>query len=105
MYHLLITGSTGFIGSHAIESALASGFRVTAVARSLVSEPLPGVDYRQLDLFDAEQVSNFIATIRPTHLLHTSCVVSPSQWWSSPDNERWVEASKELLNAFGKSGG
>ncbi len=105
MNHLLITGSTGFIGSHAIESALASGFQVTAVARSLVSEPLSGVDYRQLDLFDAEQVSNVIATIRATHLLHTSWVVTPSQWWSSPDNERWVTASKALLSSFAEFGG
>src|SRR5580692_5846351 len=74
MKQILITGATGFVGSHAIESALASGFQVTAVARSRVLEPLPGVEYRQVDLFDEEQVSYLVKSIRPSNLLHTAWV-------------------------------
>jgi len=105
MSHLLITGATGFIGSHAVDSALKSGFRVTAVARFPVSEILPGVEYKQVDLFDPEQVFHLVRAIRPTHLLHTAWVVTPSECWSSPDNHRWVEASRALLRVFAEAGG
>jgi nucleoside-diphosphate-sugar epimerase len=105
MNHILITGATGFIGSHAIESALASGFRVTALARSPVLEPLPGVEYRQVDLFDAEQVSNLFSSIHPSNLLHVAWVVNPVDRWTSPENDRWVVASKVLLREFAEAGG
>jgi nucleoside-diphosphate-sugar epimerase len=105
MNHILITGATGFLGSQAIASALSAGFRVTAVARSRELEPLPGVEYRQLDLFDAEKVSKLVSSIRPTHLLHTSWVVTPSECWHSLDNHLWVEASQVLLREFAEAGG
>jgi nucleoside-diphosphate-sugar epimerase len=105
MNHILITGATGFIGSHAIESALASGLRVTAIARSRVLEPLPGVEYRQVDLFDAEQVSNLVRSIRLSNLLHTAWVVNPADRWTSPENDSWVIASKVLLREFAEAGG
>jgi nucleoside-diphosphate-sugar epimerase len=105
MKQILITGATGFVGSHAIESALASGFQVTAVARSRVLEPLPGVEYRQVDLFDEEQVSYLVKSIRPSNLLHTAWVVNPADRWTSPENSRWLVASKVLLKEFVEAGG
>lgn len=105
MNHLLITGATGFIGSHAIESALAAGFRVTAVARSRVLEQLPGVEYRQVDLFDEAQVTDLFRSIRPSNLLHAAWVVNPADRWASPENNRWVVASKVLLKEFAGVGG
>jgi nucleoside-diphosphate-sugar epimerase len=102
---LLITGATGFIGSHAVESAVACGFRVFATARSSSPELMPDVEYRQADLFDAQQVADLIQSVRPTHLLHTAWLVIPSECWFSPDNHRWVEASKVLLRAFVEAGG
>lgn len=105
MKHILITGASGFIGSHAVDCALAAGFRVTAVARSLPQELPQGVDYRRADLFERGQARDLIISVRPTHLLHTAWVVTPSECWSSRDNHRWVDASREFIQTFAETGG
>jgi nucleoside-diphosphate-sugar epimerase len=46
-----------------------------------------------------------MAAVRPTHLLHLAWVTTPGAYWTSPDNERWVEASLGLLRAFAGGSG
>ena len=43
--------------------------------------------------------------VRPTHLLHLAWIATPGTYWTSPDNYRWVAASKRLLFAFARAGG
>jgi nucleoside-diphosphate-sugar epimerase len=93
MKRLLITGGAGFIGSRAIEPAIAAGYEVHTVTR------------QQADLLDPDQAARVIDEIRPTHLLHFAWYVAPTEYWTSPANYAWAEASARLFRLFAERGG
>ena len=103
MNRLLVTGATGFLGVPCVTRAC-SEFEVHAVARR-GGRPFTGVVYHPCDLFDAGQVHALLAAVRPTHLLHLAWVATPGVYWTSPENHRWVEASKHLLTTFAECDG
>ena len=100
MTRLLITGATGFIGEPAVRAAR-EHFEVHGAARA----PLAGVATHPCDLLDPAEVVRLIEDVRPTHLLHLAWIATPGVYWTSPENHRWVEASKRLLFAFARCGG
>jgi nucleoside-diphosphate-sugar epimerase len=102
---LLITGATGFIGRHALATAVCEGYDVYAVTSK---EPLPStnnVKWIYLDLFDYEQIKQKISEIKPLHLLHFAWYAEPGKYWNSDENVKWVQASLELLMVFQQNGG
>jgi len=104
MTRLLITGGTGFLGEPAVRAA-SEHFEVHTSARSL-RETLPSnVKFHVCDLLAPDGPAKLIEEIRPTHLLHLAWVAAPGIYWTTPENHRWVEASKRLLLAFAKCGG
>ncbi|HVL16192.1 MAG TPA: NAD(P)-dependent oxidoreductase [Gemmata sp.] len=107
MNRLLITGATGFLGLPCVARAAAE-FEVHAVARGpspWSGHGVTGPQFHRCDLFDADATRTLVAAVRPTHLLHLAWIATPGVYWSSPENHRWVEASKQLLTAFAESGG
>ncbi len=96
MTRLLITGATGFLGEPCVHAAV-TYFEVHATARG-------GVVHR-CDLLDGVSVRDVIDQVRPTHLLHLAWIATPRIYWTSPENHRWTEASKQLLIAFARAGG
>ncbi len=64
-----------------------------------------GVQWHRTDLLDTEQMSELLATVRPSHLLHFAWYAAPGKYWTSPENLRWVQASLGLLQAFAANGG
>lgn len=92
---LLITGASGFIGSHVAALASQDGDweHVRAAAR------------RDADLLDPAAAARLITATRPTHLIHLAWFVEPVSYWTSPENARWVEASARLFRAFAQHGG
>lgn len=102
MNRLLITGATGFLGVPCVARAERE-YEVHAVARS--PGVRRGVVFHTCDLFDAEAVTDLLATVRPTHLLHLAWIATPGVYWTSSENHRWVAASKHLLTTFAESGG
>jgi UDP-glucose 4-epimerase len=73
---VLVTGSSGFIGSHVIRQLHAAGHRVTALDIHKPKFPLPdGVEFRQCDIrqdhlpnrvFDAVVHLTALASVRPS---------------------------------------
>ena len=105
MKKVLLTGATGFIGRHSISTLLSRGFEIHAISRETSNEQQEGVFWYKTDLLDTEIVSKLVSEIRPTHLLHFAWYAVPGEYWTSPENIRWVQASLELLRSFIRHGG
>ena len=54
MRRVLVTGGNGYIGRHVTQAVADRGDAVVAAVRSVPEDPIPGVEYRALDLFDQE---------------------------------------------------
>jgi nucleoside-diphosphate-sugar epimerase len=101
---VLVTGATGFIGSHTLGPLLQRGYEVHAVS----SKAGPGavsVTWHQADLFDSASSSRLLEEVRPTHLLHLAWYVVPGKLISSELNFDWVRSSIELMKRFQQLGG
>lgn len=67
---VLVTGATGFLGSHLVERLVAGGAQVHAVCRRDVPPQDGDVRWAHLDLADAAATADLIASIRPDVVFH-----------------------------------
>lgn len=103
---LLVTGSTGFVGTHLVRIARSGEWDLHTVSRAVRPEMGGGVGAHHVaDLLDRESRRQLIAEVRPTHLIHLAWYVEPSLYWTSAENQRWLEASSDLFELFGMHGG
>lgn len=75
MAKILITGGTGFVGSHLVEKLLANGeqdIHVTthSLKESYVSQILPIKNIHSLDLAKVEQVEGLLNELQPEQIYH-----------------------------------
>ncbi|HUA77090.1 MAG TPA: NAD-dependent epimerase/dehydratase family protein, partial [Acetobacteraceae bacterium] len=105
---VLVTGAGGFLGRRSLAPLRAGGAEVHAVlsprAAAGHAAPPEGILHRA-DLMDPAAVDFLVDAVRPTHLLHFAWIATPGEYWNSPDNHRWLAASKHLLRAFHRGGG
>ncbi len=97
----MLTGATGFVGSHVLGSLVDAGHDVHAVARRSGPE-LAGVTWHEVDLLSGVEV---LGEVRPEVLVHLAWYAEHGRFWDSLENVRWVEASLALLRAFVEAGG
>jgi nucleoside-diphosphate-sugar epimerase len=102
---VLVTGASGFIGSHCLEPLVRRGYEVHAVSRQAGDPPVDGVTWHSADLLDRDQVPALVERVRATHLLHLAWYVTPGGLIDARENFDWTEASLQLLRAFEVSGG
>jgi nucleoside-diphosphate-sugar epimerase len=105
MRRVLVTGPSGFIGTHCLRRLVPEDCELHAVNRSGHGEPSGGVTWHAADLRDAAQVSPLIGKIRPTHLLHGAWIATPRLYGDSPENFAWLQSTIALAEAFGAHGG
>lgn len=109
MRRVLLTGATGFVGRHALEALEAlveRGDEVHAVhSTSAPVGTAPTVQWHRADLLDETARNALLDAVRPTHLLHLAWFAVPGEFWRSPENRRWVEASVGLVRSFAAGGG
>jgi nucleoside-diphosphate-sugar epimerase len=63
------------------------------------------VRWHQADLLEPTAAAALLGSVRPTHLLHLAWYAEHGEFWTSPENERWADASVRLLRAFAAAGG
>lgn len=103
MKRVLLTGASGFIGSHAIADLAGRGFEIHAIGRTPPDNPV--VNFHSVDLLRGHDVREVVRIIKASHLLHLAWHVEPGRFWDAPENLDWVGASLLLLRAFTEAGG
>jgi nucleoside-diphosphate-sugar epimerase len=91
---VLVTGAGGFLGRWSVPALEARGFEVHALRHR-----------SDADLTEPAAIDALLARVRPTHLLHFAWIATPGLYWTSPENERWLEAGTYLVRAFFAAGG
>jgi nucleoside-diphosphate-sugar epimerase len=102
---VLITGASGFLGSHCLAPLLARGFDVVALHRERAPVDVPGVRWVHGDVMDRTQMRRILDEHRPQGLLHLAWFVEPGKLIADPSNIAWTAASLDLIRAFREAGG
>jgi nucleoside-diphosphate-sugar epimerase len=104
MKRALVTGASGFVGQAAVEALKRLGYEVDGVTRKVEPE-LPVDHWHAVDLLDEKAVTTLIDATRPSHALHLAWTTQHGRYWEDPDNDRWVAATRRLLEAFEQNAG
>lgn len=98
---VMVTGASGFLGSHLVDALVSHGASVTASSRRLHSpeEDRPGVRWIKIDLTDVEMIRRHIADVRPSCIYHLSSLADgrPSRDLILPTFHAEAVASVNLL--------
>ena len=106
MKKLLLTGATGFIGSHVLDALLFRGvYDVHAVTHDTLSPQRLGVTWHQADLLNSVQTDCLMRDLCPDLLMHFAWYAVPGEYWVSNKNLDWAEASIHLIKSFYAYGG
>jgi nucleoside-diphosphate-sugar epimerase len=95
---VLVTGGSGFIGRWALDPLLHSGFEVHVAARTRAAGGIG--HYHAVNLLDAKETEQLIASVRPSHLLHCAWEVTHGKFWNAPENLDWMAATLRLARVF-----
>jgi GDP-4-dehydro-6-deoxy-D-mannose reductase len=91
----LVTGGTGFAGSHLIEQLVAGGQRVAAFYNPHGHRPTssaPAVEWHAVDLLDRAAVSRAVAELSPAAIYHCGGFADVAAAWGQPDRALRVNA-------------
>ena len=84
MKRVLVTGGSGFIGSHCLEPLLHRSFDVHAVSTRPHPGAITAVTWHAADLLDPAAATALVAEVQPSHLLHLAWIVTPGEMILSP---------------------
>ncbi len=105
MKKVLVTGSTGQVGTRLAKNLLKAGYEVICIGRSNPTEADNVTKkYIKFDLLN-EDIDTLIEQTRPELLIHLAWETQPITFWSSQKNLRWLDSSKKLVESFNKWGG
>lgn len=81
---VLITGITGFVGSHLARRLLDGGHEVVGLATEPARVPIDGADVHSVDVTDAEALQALIAELDPEAVVHLAGLSSVGRSWQVP---------------------
>jgi GDP-4-dehydro-6-deoxy-D-mannose reductase len=81
---ILITGGTGFVGTHLVQFLKSNTSHIAVLASGGKSKPQPGVNYYEVDIRDRDAVRSVVQEVKPDHIYHLAGISSVDDSWSSP---------------------
>jgi nucleoside-diphosphate-sugar epimerase len=103
MNRVIITGASGFIGSHVLRELGDRGYEVHALGRSPVGDAR--AKWHPCDLLVPGSIIPIVGALRADYLVHLAWNATPGLFWTAPDNVDWVAATLQLFRAFARAGG
>lgn len=100
---VLLTGASGFIGRHVLVQLEKHGIAPVVVGRSCPSGFMG--EFIDADLLLAGDCRYLTQRANASHLVHLAWYAEHGEYWTSPLNLRWGEASIRLIEAFRATGG
>ena len=104
--NVLVTGASGFLGRYVLASLCRHAIGFVAAGRRrpehVADDAFISADLLSLSSKDCREL---IAASGATHLLHQAWTTEHGQYWRSPANLRWVEATVRLVEEFCEAGG
>lgn len=104
MKKVLLTGSTGFIGSQVTAELLRRGYEVHALVYPPFAPEQPDLIQHEMNLLDNKAVDEFLSQHNFESLIHLAWYVGP-KCQTSALNLDWLTASINLIKSFQKNGG
>lgn len=101
---VLLTGATGFIGRNVVNELLSRGYIVFAPSNSCSLPETEGLIQIKLDLFDSNNLENFLEENKFEALIHLAWYTG-AKCHSTDINLDWTALSINLLKSFKKYGG
>jgi GDP-4-dehydro-6-deoxy-D-mannose reductase len=101
LHRILITGGTGFVGSHLIRHLRCSTSNLAIIASETPSNQQAGVEYYEVDVRNAGDVRSAIRQIKPTEVYHLAGISAVGLAWADPrlTFEVNVEGTYNVLEA------
>jgi len=101
LHRILITGGTGFVGSHLLRHLRSSTSNLVIIASETPSSPEAGVEYYELDIRNAGDVQSAIRQIKPNEVYHLAGISAVGLAWANPrlTFEVNVEGTYNVLEA------
>ena len=84
MSRILITGGTGFVGTHLVQFLKSNTSHIAVLASGGKSKPQPGVNYYEVDIRERDAVRSVVQEVKPDHIYHLAGISSVDDSWSSP---------------------
>lgn len=109
MTKVLVTGATGFIGSHVTRSLVSRQDEVVAVIRPSsdrrrIRDVIEGVQVVEADLLDAEDMARVVDETQPDLCIHLGWYAEPGKYLDSPMNLDMLSASIRFARQLGDGG-
>ena len=101
---VLLTGASGFLGRHVVHSLRQHGIDTVLLGRQPPADR-QATAWIAADLLASPDWDALMDQAQATHLLHLAWYTEYGQYWASPLNLCWVDATVQLTQAFCQAGG
>lgn len=102
---ILITGGRGFIGSHLVSILSSLGHDIFVLTHSLPPVDSHKINWIQINLMNPLGMDNMMQDIKPNVLICLAWYTEHGDFWNSRKNFDWINATKNIVTCFQKSGG